>query len=67
MGTILERLIEAQNSHDADTFVSYFTDDYRSEQPAHPGRTFSGRAQVLENWSSVFADVPIRADNPCYL
>jgi len=58
MSRILERLIEAQNSHDADRFASYFTDDYRSDQPAHPGRTFSGRAQVLENWSSVFAGVP---------
>jgi ketosteroid isomerase-like protein len=58
MGTILERLTEAQNSHDAENFASYFTDDYRSEHPAHPGRAFSGRAQVLENWSSVFAGVP---------
>jgi ketosteroid isomerase-like protein len=58
MGTILERLTEAQNSHDAENFASCFTDDYRSEQPAHPGRAFSGRAQVLENWSSVFAGVP---------
>ena len=58
MGTIFERLTEAQNSHDADTFASYFADDYRSEQPAHPGRAFSGRAQVLVNWSAVFAGVP---------
>jgi len=58
MGTIFERLTEAQNSHDAETFASYFADDYRSEQPAHPGRAFSGRAQVLENWSAVFAGVP---------
>lgn len=58
MDMILQRLIEAQNSHDAEGFASHFTDDYRSEQPAHPGRRFSGRAQVLENWSSVFAGVP---------
>ena len=58
MRTVLERLTEAQNSHDADRFASYFTEDYQSHQPAHPGRTFSGRAQVLENWSSVFAGVP---------
>lgn len=58
MGTILERLTEAQNAHDADRFASYFTEDYRSEEPAHPGRACSGRAPVLENWSSVFAGVP---------
>jgi len=57
MGTILERLTEAQNSHDAERFASYFTDDYQSDQPAHPGRTFSGSAQVLENWSAVFAGI----------
>lgn len=58
MSGIFERLTEAQNSHDADRFASYFSDDYHSDQPAHPDRTFSGRAQVLENWSSVFAGVP---------
>jgi len=58
MGTLLERLTEAQNSHDPDRFASYFTDDYRSEQPAHPDRAFSGRGQVFDNWSSVFAGVP---------
>lgn len=58
MSTILERLTEAQNSHDADLFASYFADDYRSAQPTHPDRAFSGRAQVLDNWSSVFAGVP---------
>jgi ketosteroid isomerase-like protein len=58
MSAILPRLTEAQNSHDADLFASYFADDYDSVQPAHPGRSFTGRAQVLENWSSVFAGVP---------
>jgi hypothetical protein len=58
MSRFLERLIEAQNSHDAERFASYFSEAYRSDQPAHPGRTFSGRSQVLDNWSSVFAGVP---------
>jgi ketosteroid isomerase-like protein len=58
MSSVLERLVEAQNSHDADRFASYFTVDYRSDQPAHPGRTFAGRAQVLENWTAVFSGVP---------
>jgi ketosteroid isomerase-like protein len=54
----LERLTEAQNSHDASRFAACFADDYRSEQPVHPGRAFSGRTQVFENWSGVFAGVP---------
>jgi ketosteroid isomerase-like protein len=58
MSSVLENLTEAQDSHNADRFASYFTEDYRSDQPAHPDRTFSGRAQVLANWSSVFAGVP---------
>jgi len=58
MGGILERLVAAQNSHDADRFASYFSDDYQSVQPAHPDRAFSGRAQVFENWTAVFAGIP---------
>jgi ketosteroid isomerase-like protein len=63
MSAMLQRITEAQNAHDADVFASYFAEDYLSAQPAHPGRAFSGRAQVLANWSSVFAGVPdFRAD-----
>lgn len=58
MRTLLERLTDAQNLHDVELFVSCFARDYRSEQPAHPGRQFSGRAQVHDNWSAVFAGVP---------
>jgi hypothetical protein len=58
MNTILEHLTEAQNSHDAERFASYFSEEYRSDQPAHPERAFVGRHQVLENWLSVFAGVP---------
>jgi len=57
MATLLERLTEAQNAHDVDLVASYFADDYRSTQPAHPDRRFSGRDQVHENWASVFAGV----------
>src|SRR3954453_3836787 len=63
MSTVLERLVEAQNAHDVDLFASHFTEDYQSDQPTHPGRRFSGRAQVHENRSAVFAGVPdFRAD-----
>lgn len=58
VSSMLERLTEAQNAHDADRFASHFAEDYASAQPAHPGRAFRGRAQVLANWTSVFAGVP---------
>ena len=58
MRSILERLTEAQNAHDAERMASHFAEGYVSAQPVHPGREFAGRAQVLENWTSVFAGVP---------
>jgi hypothetical protein len=58
MKVLLDRLTEAQNSHDAVRVASFFSDDYQSDQPAHPDRAFTGRAQVLENWTAVFAGVP---------
>ncbi len=58
MTTMLERLRDAANSHEAQRVASLFADDYQSSQPLHPGRGFSGSAQVLENWSAVFDGVP---------
>jgi hypothetical protein len=55
---MLERLIEAQNSHDARLMASCFAEDYRSTQPVHPARAFRGSAQVLANWTQVFQGVP---------
>ena len=58
MRSLLERLTEAMNTHDAERVASYFAADYRSSFPAHPGREFTGRAQVLANWTAVFTGVP---------
>ena len=58
MATMLERLVEACNAHDADRVASLFAQDYVSEQPVHPGRGFIGRSQVLANWTAVFKGVP---------
>ena len=58
MATMLERLTDAANAHDAQRLATLFAEDYRSAQPLHPGRGFGGSAQVLENWSSVFDGVP---------
>ena len=55
---MLVRLRDATNAHDALQVASLFAEDYRSAQPLHPGRAFGGRAQVFENWSSVFQGVP---------
>lgn len=53
-----ERLRDAFNSHDSQQVAALFAEDYVSSQPAHPSRAFVGRAQVLENWSSVFEGIP---------
>jgi len=58
MTTMLERLNDAMNAHDARRVASLCAVDYRSAQPLHPSRGFGGSAQVLENWSSVFEGVP---------
>ena len=58
MATMLERLRDATNSHDARRLASLFAEDYQSAQPLHPNRAFGGRAQMFENWSSVFEGVP---------
>jgi hypothetical protein len=52
------RLLEAMNAHDLDAFVACFAPAYRSEQPAHPSRSFEGNDKVRENWTSVFSGVP---------
>ena len=58
MSSLLERLRDAANSHEAAAMAALFAEDYRSDQPLHPGRAFTGRAQVLANWTSVFEGVP---------
>ncbi|MGM9474245.1 nuclear transport factor 2 family protein [Pseudarthrobacter sp. YS3] len=58
MSELVERLAEALNTHDLEAAAALFHDDYRSEQPAHPGRTFVGRAQMHANWQAMFAGIP---------
>ncbi|MEU1972931.1 nuclear transport factor 2 family protein [Microbacterium sp. NPDC019599] len=58
MASMLERLRQAMNEHDAEQMASLFAIDYESSQPAHPARGFSGRDQVLTNWTAVFQGVP---------
>jgi hypothetical protein len=55
---VFERMIQAANRHDLDTMVTCFAPDFRSEQPFHPERNFTGQAGVRKNWSFLFAMVP---------
>jgi ketosteroid isomerase-like protein len=55
---LLERLVCTVNAHDLDGLVALFSDDVVSEQPMHPSRNFTGRAQIRTNWTEIFGAVP---------
>lgn len=55
---VFERMIQALNRHDLDAMVTCFAPDFRSEQPIHPERNFTGQAGVRKNWSFFFTTVP---------
>ncbi len=57
-GEVFERLMQALNRHDLEGMVGCFADDFRSEQPLHPERAFTGPAGVRKNWSFFFSMVP---------
>lgn len=58
MSEVTERLAAALSAHDLEGAAALFHEDYRSEQPAHPGRAFTGRAQMHANWAAMFAGIP---------
>src|SRR5690242_21528532 len=58
MTDVIDRLAGAMNAHDLDAVAGLIHEDYRSEQPAHPGRAFAGRSQMLANWEAMFAGIP---------
>jgi ketosteroid isomerase-like protein len=58
MPAVIERLLQAQNQHDLEAFLTCFSPDYQSEQPCHPDRAFGSRDQVRKNWSNIFTSVP---------
>src|SRR3954453_13228354 len=55
---VIDRLTAAQNAHDAEAMVACFHEDYRSEQPLFPARSFVGIDQVRANWSTLLDAVP---------
>ncbi|MDQ0620169.1 nuclear transport factor 2 family protein [Arthrobacter globiformis] len=58
MSEVVNRLAAAMNAHDLEAAAALFHHDYRSSQPAHPGRAFVGRAQMHANWQAMFAGIP---------
>jgi ketosteroid isomerase-like protein len=55
---MVARLLHATNAHDLDALVGCFAEDYENQTPAHPARSFSGRAQVRSNWKQILDFVP---------
>jgi ketosteroid isomerase-like protein len=55
---VFERLTAAQNAHNLEAMLGCFHEDYRSEQPRFPARSFQGIDQVRANWSAVLEAVP---------
>ena len=54
----VDRLAAAINAHDLEALVSCFDAAFVNDTPAHPDRSFSGAAQVRENWARIFAALP---------
>jgi ketosteroid isomerase-like protein len=55
---VMDRLTAAQNAHDLEGMLACFHEDYRSEQPQFPARTFQGIHQVRANWSALLDAMP---------
>ena len=55
---LVDRLTAAQNAHDLEGMLACFHEDYGSEQPLFPARTFQGIEQVRANWGAVLDGIP---------
>ena len=58
MSDVVQRLATLMNEHDLQGAAALMHRDYRSDQPAHPGRAFVGRAQMEANWQAMFDGIP---------
>ena len=54
----VRRMVAAANRHDLEEMVSQFAEDYENTTPVHPARSFTGSAQVRQNWAALFAGLP---------
>src|SRR3954447_5476948 len=50
---VMDRVTAAQTAPDLEAMLACFREDYRSEQPLFPARTFVGVDQVRANWSAL--------------
>ena len=57
-GAVVDRLTAAQNAHDLEAMLACLHEDYHSEQPLFPARTFTGIDQVRANWSALLGSIP---------
>ena len=55
---VLRRMEQAMNAHDLDALADCFSEDFRSDLPIHPGRSFTGRERMRSTWAALFAHVP---------
>ncbi|WP_228003242.1 nuclear transport factor 2 family protein [Nocardia australiensis] len=55
---VLRRMEKAMNDHDLDALADCFAEDFRSDVPVHPARSFTGRDRMRSNWAGIFANVP---------
>jgi hypothetical protein len=55
---VMNRLTAAQNAQDLEGMLACFHEDYHSEQPLFPARTFQGIDQVRANWSALLENIP---------
>ena len=58
MTEVIDRLVTAMNAHHLDAVTALIHENYRSVQPAHPGRAFVGRDQMRANWEAMFTGIP---------
>ena len=54
----LDNFRAAVASHRADRVAECFSEDCRFDLPVHPARSFTGREQARQNWSTIFEAVP---------
>ncbi len=55
---VIQQMAERTTAHDLDGMAALMHEDYRSVQPLHPARGFSGRAQMRANWGALLSGVP---------
>lgn len=57
-GTVVKRVVKAQNDHNVEGMLEWIAPDYQTETPLHPERNFTGHDQVRETWETVFRTTP---------